>query len=201
MTRELVRLRKTDLCDWYPEPPPRKDPKSIDNFVLLDDQNGDYSLLVHMIAGRAWTHAGRWSGRRRADFEVGYESASQFNREYSHFFGQPPMRDIRILRPQAICPWSRSAIRRAPTARVANHREHRMASLRQRLTAQQDSIYAAVSEHMTGKPKVAERCRPKAIHSPDFSFSQIPFASMPENSSAPQRRCRRDRCNMGVWKD
>jgi AraC-like DNA-binding protein len=31
-------------------------------------------------------------------FEVGYESASQFNREYSRFFGQPPMRDIRNLR-------------------------------------------------------------------------------------------------------
>jgi AraC-like DNA-binding protein len=31
-------------------------------------------------------------------FEVGYESVSQFNREYSRFFGQPPMRDIKILR-------------------------------------------------------------------------------------------------------
>jgi AraC-like DNA-binding protein len=33
-----------------------------------------------------------------AAFEVGYESASQFNREYSRFFGQPPRRDIRALR-------------------------------------------------------------------------------------------------------
>ncbi len=33
-----------------------------------------------------------------AGLEVGYESASQFNREYSGFFGQPPRRDIRILR-------------------------------------------------------------------------------------------------------
>lgn len=33
-----------------------------------------------------------------AAFEVGYESASQFNREYSRFFGQPPLRDIRTLR-------------------------------------------------------------------------------------------------------
>jgi AraC-like DNA-binding protein len=32
-----------------------------------------------------------------AAFEVGYESASQFNREYSRFYGQPPMRDIRTL--------------------------------------------------------------------------------------------------------
>jgi AraC-like DNA-binding protein len=33
-----------------------------------------------------------------AAFEVGYESASQFNREYSRLFGQPPMKDIRTLR-------------------------------------------------------------------------------------------------------
>ena len=33
-----------------------------------------------------------------AGFEVGYESASQFNREYSRLFGQPPRRDIRTLR-------------------------------------------------------------------------------------------------------
>jgi AraC-like DNA-binding protein len=33
-----------------------------------------------------------------AAYEVGYESVSQFNREYSRFFGQPPMRDIKGLR-------------------------------------------------------------------------------------------------------
>jgi AraC-like DNA-binding protein len=33
-----------------------------------------------------------------AAFEVGYESASQFNREYKRFFGQPPMRDIKVRR-------------------------------------------------------------------------------------------------------
>jgi AraC-like DNA-binding protein len=33
-----------------------------------------------------------------AAFEVGYESASQFNREYRRFFGQPPMRDIKARR-------------------------------------------------------------------------------------------------------
>lgn len=33
-----------------------------------------------------------------AAFEVGYESASQFNREYSRFFGQPPTRDIKARR-------------------------------------------------------------------------------------------------------
>jgi AraC-like DNA-binding protein len=40
-------------------------------------------------------------------FEVGYESASQFNREYSRLFGQPPIRDVRKLRsPGAIRPES-----------------------------------------------------------------------------------------------
>jgi AraC-like DNA-binding protein len=33
-----------------------------------------------------------------AAFEVGYESASQFAREYKRFFGQTPMRDTRALR-------------------------------------------------------------------------------------------------------
>lgn len=33
-----------------------------------------------------------------AAFEVGYESPSQFSREYSRLFGQPPLRDITILR-------------------------------------------------------------------------------------------------------
>ena len=33
-----------------------------------------------------------------AAYEVGYESVSQFTREYSRLFGQPPMRDIRNLR-------------------------------------------------------------------------------------------------------
>jgi AraC-like DNA-binding protein len=33
-----------------------------------------------------------------AAFEVGYESASQFNREYRRHFGQPPVRDVKALR-------------------------------------------------------------------------------------------------------
>lgn len=33
-----------------------------------------------------------------AAFEVGYESPSQFNREYRRFFGQPPMRDVKAQR-------------------------------------------------------------------------------------------------------
>ncbi len=32
-----------------------------------------------------------------AAYEVGYESVSQFSREYSRLFGQPPMRDVKTL--------------------------------------------------------------------------------------------------------
>ena len=37
-----------------------------------------------------------------ASFEVGYESPSQFSREYSRLFGAPPLRDITNLRQLAI---------------------------------------------------------------------------------------------------
>ena len=33
-----------------------------------------------------------------AAYEVGYQSVSQFSREYSRLFGQPPMRDIKVQR-------------------------------------------------------------------------------------------------------
>ena len=36
-----------------------------------------------------------------AAFQVGYESSSQFSREYSRLFGAPPLRDITILRQPA----------------------------------------------------------------------------------------------------
>ncbi|GGP22369.1 AraC family transcriptional regulator [Silvimonas iriomotensis] len=36
-----------------------------------------------------------------AAFQVGYESASQFSREYARMFGQPPRRDIAALRVEA----------------------------------------------------------------------------------------------------
>ena len=36
-----------------------------------------------------------------AAYEVGYENPSQFSREYSRFFGQPPIRDIKALRETA----------------------------------------------------------------------------------------------------
>ena len=36
-----------------------------------------------------------------AAFQVGYESPSQFSREYSRMFGAPPLRDITNLRQMA----------------------------------------------------------------------------------------------------
>jgi AraC-like DNA-binding protein len=36
-----------------------------------------------------------------AAFQVGYESPSQFSREYSRLFGAPPLRDIKSLRQMA----------------------------------------------------------------------------------------------------
>lgn len=39
-----------------------------------------------------------------AAIKVGYESVSQFSREYSRLFGQPPMRDIRALRSSGTSP-------------------------------------------------------------------------------------------------
>ncbi len=34
----------------------------------------------------------------RAALEVGYESTSQFTREYKRLLGQPPMRNIKTIR-------------------------------------------------------------------------------------------------------
>jgi AraC-like DNA-binding protein len=49
-----------------------------------------------------------WLDAASAAFEVGYESASQFNREYSRLFGQPPMGIFGLCARQAHCHWSRA---------------------------------------------------------------------------------------------
>jgi AraC-like DNA-binding protein len=36
-----------------------------------------------------------------AAIQVGYESVSQFNREYGRLFGAPPLRDIKRMRQDA----------------------------------------------------------------------------------------------------
>jgi AraC-like DNA-binding protein len=61
-------------------------------------------LRLH-VARERMLHAGLDAAS--AAFEVGYESASQFNREYSRFFGQPPMRDIKA-RLEAVLPTARA---------------------------------------------------------------------------------------------
>ena len=42
-----------------------------------------------------------------AAFHVGYESPSQFSREYSRMFGAPPLRDIVSLRKMAVGEWNK----------------------------------------------------------------------------------------------
>jgi len=56
-----------------------------------------YQKQIRLQAARARMLADEVDAATVA-FEVGYESASQFNREYRRLFGQPPIRDIRNLR-------------------------------------------------------------------------------------------------------
>lgn len=37
----------------------------------------------------------------RAALKVGYESLTQFNREYKQLFGLPPLKDIQLIRTQS----------------------------------------------------------------------------------------------------
>jgi hypothetical protein len=58
--------------------------------------------------------------------EVGYESATQLNHEYSRFFGQRPKRDIRTLRSPGALPLE-SVISKAPSDPVVNKHEAQQA--------------------------------------------------------------------------
>jgi AraC-like DNA-binding protein len=55
-----------------------------------------------------------------AAFEFGYESASQFNRDYNRLFRQPPMRDIRTLRPPGALPMESVSNRQSESRPFAN---------------------------------------------------------------------------------
>jgi AraC-like DNA-binding protein len=55
-----------------------------------------YQKQLRLVAGERMLVVG--IDAASAAFEVGYESPSQFNREYSRFLGQPPMRDIKARR-------------------------------------------------------------------------------------------------------
>jgi len=66
-----------------------------------------YQKQLRLQAARARMLLDRLDAASAA-FEVGYESASQFNREYSRFFGQPPMRDVKTLRSPEAPPMERA---------------------------------------------------------------------------------------------
>jgi AraC-like DNA-binding protein len=52
-------------------------------------------MRLHMARVRMMTEG---LDAASAAYEVGYESASQFNREYRRLFGEPPMRDVKARR-------------------------------------------------------------------------------------------------------
>jgi AraC-like DNA-binding protein len=56
-----------------------------------------YQKQLRLVAARERMLANDLDAASAA-FEVGYESPSQFNREYKRFFGEPPMRDIKTRR-------------------------------------------------------------------------------------------------------
>jgi AraC-like DNA-binding protein len=74
----LLKIRAPDLSN--PSKPTEKELTSAKNWKILMRER----MFVEEIDAAS------------AAFEVGYESASQFNREYKRFFGQPPMRDIKV---------------------------------------------------------------------------------------------------------
>ena len=51
-----------------------------------------------------------------AAFNVGYESPSQFSREYSRLFGAPPRRDVEAMRPNMPVSPPRSVCRQSMPA-------------------------------------------------------------------------------------
>jgi hypothetical protein len=62
----------------YPKLPPGKDPKDIGNFVLLDHQNGEYSLLVHMKTGSINVRSGDHVQQGQIVGRIGFAGDSIF---------------------------------------------------------------------------------------------------------------------------
>ena len=60
-------------------------------------ESSDRSISAAGNCGRALKDR-LHSLRTTAAYEVGYESVSQFSREYNRCFGQPPIRDIKGLK-------------------------------------------------------------------------------------------------------
>ena len=69
---------------------------------LKDDARGQVRLPA-IVRSPVWELSRRLILARAHDaasagFQVGYESPSQFSREYSRLFGAPPLRDVARLR-------------------------------------------------------------------------------------------------------
>lgn len=62
----------------YPELAPGKDPKDIGNFVLIDHQNGEYSLLVHMKPGSVTVRLGDRVRQGQVVGRIGFAGDSIF---------------------------------------------------------------------------------------------------------------------------
>jgi AraC-like DNA-binding protein len=56
-----------------------------------------YQKQLRLLEARHLMAAGT-ANAETAAYQVGYESASQFSREYSRMFGAPPRRDIETLK-------------------------------------------------------------------------------------------------------
>ena len=55
-----------------------------------------YQKQIRLLEGRRLM-VSRGANVETAAFQVGYESPSQFSREYARMFGEPPMRDVKRL--------------------------------------------------------------------------------------------------------
>jgi hypothetical protein len=62
----------------YPKLPANKDPKDIGNFVLLDHQNGEYSLLIHMKPGSVIVSRGDRVAQGQLVGRIGFAGDSIF---------------------------------------------------------------------------------------------------------------------------
>ena len=62
----------------YPKLPADKDPKDIGNFVLLDHQNGEYSLLIHMKPGSVIVRRGDHVPQGQLVGRIGFAGDSIF---------------------------------------------------------------------------------------------------------------------------
>lgn len=62
----------------HPKLPPGKDPKDIGNFVLIDHQDGEYSLLVHMKPGSVTVRTGEQVKAGQKIGRIGFAGDSIF---------------------------------------------------------------------------------------------------------------------------